>query len=297
MVGTHDPYPNGIPGGKVFKVTKPKSEVIPLIWNMKNWDVTLDASLDVEITSEDEDGDTQDVGLDFSLSVSGQFSDVDYTFDYEYQGDYTSFSGENILDTFVYDGEPKYRICGNGRFFNEAEYNPGIETGGRRESLILPKVWVFASLDAFDEGVGDSISWNRTIPDEEGDQVGLVSFSRYFLNNTFNPTALWDARVEPNFIRLKDDGDADIYFAATLMVDQLGTEAGMSYRLRNEQSDNTYNDDGYYPVSFNFLGETVDGKLWYYQYRETNSDGNPYNVGIPNFNFNYDITVNEFYTY
>ena len=110
-----DPYPVGgdaMPNG-MFRITCPASKIIPLLYNRKEWNVSMSAAFNLDDTFSPDIYKTIHNYVPLTLTASGKFDSLEASFD-----DSLSDVAGGLADMNLYArvAEPKAKICGAGKF-------------------------------------------------------------------------------------------------------------------------------------------------------------------------------------
>jgi hypothetical protein len=263
-VGIHDPYPDGIPSGNVFKVNLDVDAFHGLSLNLEAWNT----SLDIDVTIDDF------YGLDIDLT--GQYTECEGFI----ANDTTPQTG---LEVFVFDGEPVGRVCGTGVLKIESDFATNSQTTENR-SVILPSASINFGIINDDSDDGSPITQTTTVTVDSVD-IGDATITR----TSFSPAGeigSYQIKVQPIYARLLGDGTVDLYVEVFF---------GMEYLTDQEMQLFNTDDSGEWPVGFSFseaititlFGQSVTA----YWLTELESF-------VPAvFNFSFNATASTLYTY
>lgn len=277
-IGTHDPYPGGIPADfnhrTIFKVTKNIEDVWPLIWNLKEWGVDVSLALQFSQSIVYDEGPLVEL-VAVNFDILGRFH-------------YAVFDdpGENfdfVNSAFIYDGSPHERVCGVGKQTEFKRVGAPITTEPKIP-LILPSISVpIISSESYDDSASDSQDIVNS------DLGGNAEFFRGAYRTGIITDFPMDTRfyITPFYIKLMG-ATCEIYFDTN--IECHGNDFGIY--LTNTAG---YDLVGYSgtietDVTISFLGESVSAKLWFL------NDSGP-NTTFNSFTLSYNITVTTAYTY
>lgn len=306
-IGTHDPYPDGIPdsgpdpstgedSAPIFKINKPLVDVWDLIWNLEEWEAKLSVNVHVDETL---DGETTDV-LYYEAETKGKFHRLQGSI-YK-RDDFFDAEGHSIT-AFVLNEPPHERVCGNGyeTIDEDTEHQDGtppyVAHGRAQYAITLPDIVISAGDADNAEEFSQTVSGN--ILDPDSNVVGDYSLTRARSYNKADSSSAWEAGARPLYVRILPDNTADIYIMVFTSAFIIGGGTAMSeegVRLAN----NNTNDPTTVPgkaesVTITLLGVAVPAYLWVVgSHFDGVMDPEP---NLTTFSLTYAVTPTTLYTY
>jgi hypothetical protein len=276
----------------IFRINVPESKITPLLWNMKEWDVLVNFSLAIDFGA---------LRCNFSGDLSGKFT-------------YCNASpapGGDVYSNTVYlrstNNEPALKVDGiwdQASFIDGEQQYPVTEDPEDenysffllpyyQDKFLLPEYDMnFNSAGGSGPNFSAEFSFVEVKDHEEnpsGNCQGSGSATRRRIDGSSDTSGSpARCRLSINKLFLKGDGTVDVLCSL-----ELGMFPSI-YLVQNQIPPSFYSYT-YEPVTFTFLGETVSAYI-----ALPIIPGSPrhlYDTSLYDFNFSYDVTVQEEWTY
>lgn len=273
------------PVHRPFRINVPESKILPVLWNMKEWDVSVNFNLTIDYGT---------VRYSFSAELGGKFTHCS-------AGPTGSTATNNSMLLRSTNNEPALKVDGiwDQAFFVNGEqsypvtedpedenYSPYV-VPYYQEEFLLPEYDINFNLAG-----GSSSTFSVNFPlvevkDHEGNPSGNCQGSGSSDRRNIDGSGSVSGSSARCFLFirklfLKGDGTVDVLCNLELGV--FPTVYLVQYQIPPTSYSYTYE-----PVTFTFLGETVSA------YIALPILGTP--ISLYDFNFSYDVTVQEEWTY
>ena len=280
-----DEYEQSLEDWEKFRVNVPANKILPLLWNMKEWEVAFSFSISLqEINDSPSEENPQ---WTCSHVLTGKF--MRFLFVRLGLSVTSEIQSTNLEPALKVDGLCDYhRINGGNVNTGEGSY---VTTGQDRSTRLLPSVITSNEPSSFDYPY---YAISTEVTDGQGNLSGSVegsvestkTFTEY--GNSVTTGADSFGRMIVYRLFLKNDGTVDVLFSAEAHL-QDSTE-GFLGQLVSEAS---YSSPSVTlePVTLTIFGEEVPAYFAFLSFP-------PYDTRIlESFNFSYDVTVEEEWTY
>jgi hypothetical protein len=279
-----DEYENQLEVWEKFRVNLPAKKILPLLWNMKEWEVAFNFSMTIQ-----EINDSLSVGnpqWTCSHLLTGKF--MHYFLNRIGLSATSSILSTNLEPALKVDGLCDYHDISGGNIYTGE--GSQVFTGQLSGTRLLPSVNTnhepfFSQYPyyAFSSEVMDS--QGNLSGSVEGSVESTKNFTEY--GNSVTEPAECSGRILVYRLFLKNDGTVDVLFNARVYLQD--SSAGFVGQLVSE----TYSSPSvaFEPVTLTFFGEEVPAYVAFLSFP-------PFQTRtLENFNFSYDVTVEEEWTY
>ena len=280
-----DEYENSLEDWEKFCVNLPASKILPLLWNMKEWEVAFSFSISLQAINDSPS--EKNPQWTCSQVLKGKFM----WFDFARLGlSVTSdIHSTNLEPALKVDGLCDYqRINGGNVNTGEGSY---VTTGQDRSTRLLPSVitgnepfsFDYSDYAIFAEVTDDQDNLSGSV---EGSVEGTKTFTEY--GNSVTTGADSFGRMFVYRLFLKNDGTIDVLFSAVA-----GLQDSINGFLGKLVSKTSYSSPSVTlePVTLTIFGEEVPAYFAFLSFP-------PYDTRtLYDFNFSYDVTVQEEWTY
>ncbi len=279
-----DEHENSLEDWEKFRVNLPANKILPLLWNMKEWEVAFSFSINLqEINASPNEENPQ---WTCSHVLTGKF--MSFFFVRLVLSVTSEIQSTNLEPALKVDGLCDYhRINGGNVYTGEGSY---VTTGQNRSTRLLPSV-----ITSNEPGMQSPYyAFSSEVTDAQGNLSGIVegsvestkNFTEY--GNSVTTSADSYGRMTVYRLFLKNDGTVDVLFNAKAhLQDYPGGFLGQLVSEASYSSPSVTLE----PVTLTIFGEEVPAYFAFLSFP-------PYKTRtLYDFNFSYDVTVQEEWTY